>query len=571
MLSDGFHVRKEVPSAVASPLAAPVFPMTTSKALPPGVPMRTRRGLLHLLAATGAATTLGLYARPARAADGSWDVSYIWAPDLDAVLDYREEVADALGPDVAKDLAVVKGRSGNWGLIYDRSGTDPDAARRVAAAHDRLLRASIGGSQVLATVVKDEGYTRTHNVGYGTLGSLEAAKKRYDRLATLLGPDVHRDLVIECPSSGRWQVVYKRLGDAASTQRVAAGHAKLLARHDIPAEAVPERHLDPVWGAGSGDSERAVTRSGTPVMAVATVAPTTTAAVLSKAVGERGTAAERAPTSKPLPPSSRELPAKIATPLRDAINAHVQTFRKAGVIGADETTSWYVHTLHDDRTWAAINAERSLQCASMVKPYVALAFMHQVKHGRIVYGAVSKAKLEAMIQRSHNGATNWAMKQVGGPAAVQRLLKANYASILRETSIVEYIPYYGRTYKNRSSARDYVRFCRALWEDELPKSAELKRLMGLPGRDRLKTGAPAIPAAVKVMNKTGTTSHLCGDFGILVAKDKAGKDVPYAIVGIIEKRSRAASFSEWQSTRGKVIRSVSNLTYGVLRQHYNLV
>ncbi len=108
MLSDGFHVRKEVPSAVASPLAAPVFPMTTSKALPPGVPMRTRRELLHLLAATGAATTLGLYARPARAADGSWDVSYIWAPDLDAVLDYREEVADALGPDVAKDLAYVQ-------------------------------------------------------------------------------------------------------------------------------------------------------------------------------------------------------------------------------------------------------------------------------------------------------------------------------------------------------------------------------------------------------------------------------------------------------------------------------
>jgi len=549
--------------------------------------MRTRRDLLHLLAASGVATTLGLYARPARAADGSWDVSYLWAPDLDAVLDYREQVADVLGPDVARHLAIVRGRSGNWGLIYDRSGTDASAARRVASAHDRLLRSALGGSSVLATVVQDEGYSRLHNVGYGSLGSLDAAKERYDRVARLLGPDVHRELVIECPSSGRWAVVYKRLGDATSTARVASSHDKLLARHGISAQAVPERHLEPVWGAGSGDQQvqpaskeqapppRRVS-SGTPALAAATLAPTRTAAVLSKAVGDRGSAKEREQQAqqdktKKLPPSRSELPAAIATPLRDAINAHVQDLRKRGVIGGDETTSWYVHTLHDDRTWAAINAERSLQCASMVKPYVALAFMHQVKKGRIIYGKVSKAKLEAMIQRSHNGATNWAMKQVGGPAAVQRLLKASYAELLRETSIVEYIPYYGRTYKNRSSARDYVRFCRALWKDELPRSAELKRLMALPGRDRLKTGAPAIPAGTKVMNKTGTTSHLCGDFGILVAKDRAGKDVPYAIVGIIEKRSRARSFSQWQSTRGRVIRGVSNLTYGVLRKHYDLV
>ena len=102
--------------------------------------MRTRRDVLGLVAGGIGACVLGV--TPAMAADGSWDVSYIWSPELDDVLDYRETVAEALGAGVARDLAVVRGRSGNWGLIYDRRGTDAATARRVAATHDRLLRAA---------------------------------------------------------------------------------------------------------------------------------------------------------------------------------------------------------------------------------------------------------------------------------------------------------------------------------------------------------------------------------------------------------------------------------------------
>lgn len=206
----------------------------------------------------------------------------------------------------------------------------------------------------------------------------------------------------------------------------------------------------------------------------------------------------------------------------------------------------------------------------MVKPYIALAFLHKVGEGRIVYGKTSRAKLEAMIHESDNAAANWAMEQVGGPAAVQRVLTSHYGSVLRETSITEAIPRDGRTYKNRSSARDYVRFSRALWRDQLAGSAEIKRLMSLPGRDRLFTGAPDIPPGTAVMNKTGTTSHLCGDFGILVARSKTGGKMPYAIVGIIEKRHPARSFSTWVASRSAVIRGVSNLVYRVLGEHYEL-
>jgi beta-lactamase class A len=537
--------------------------------------MPTRRHLLGLLTAGVGAATLG--ALPARAADGSYDVSYLWAPALDDVLDYREQVAAVLGPDVAGSLVVVRGRT-LWGLIYDRRGTSREAAQRVARAHDRLLRQALGGDDVLATVVRDSGYTRTHNVAYGAFRDLDGARARYDRVARLLGPDVHAELVIEQPAAARFEVVWKRRGDAASTARVAARHTHVLEPHGILARTIPERSLEPVWGAGSTDGggdtppDRAVNPGGAAspgavVGAALQAAPRAVEAVLQKAIADAPTASEAA---KAPPGGWRALPAAIDTPLRDRINAHVQGLRRRGLVAPDETTSWYVHTLHDDRTWVALNAERPLQCASMVKPYVALAFLHRVEAGRIVYGPVSQRHLAAMIQRSSNASTNWAIRQVGGPAAVQRILDDHYGELFHETRIVEAIPRYGRTYRNRSSARDYVRFCRALWFDRLPRSAELKRLLALPGRDRLTTGAPSIPAGTTVMNKTGTTSHLCGDFGILVAPTAEGGRVPYAIVGIVEKRSRASSFRTWTTTRGRVIRSVSDLVYRSLKETYGL-
>ncbi|MBX2801997.1 MAG: serine hydrolase [Myxococcales bacterium] len=422
--------------------------------------MWTRRDLLGRLAAGAGAWAL---ATPAMASDGSWDISYIWSSNAEAVLDYKARVADVLGPEVARNLVFVRGNQGNFGLVYNRPGTSEAAARRVAANHDRALRDAFGGRDVLATPIRDAG-------GY------------------------------------------------SPTRAIARGR-----RRPTPTKTAHTAVREP-------------TPPATPVV--------------------------EAP-----PPSQEELPARISTPLRDLINEHIQGLRRAGAVASDETTSWYVHTLHDNRTWVAINAERKLQCASMVKPYVALAFMHQAHSGRLIYGPKSKSKLEAMLHRSSNSATNWAMAQVGGPIAVQRLLEQHYGHLLQETCIVETIPTNGRTYRNMSSARDYVRFSRALWRNELPGSREIRRIMSLPGSDRLATGASDIPSDTQVINKTGTTSHLCGDFGILVTR--AGTDeLPYVIVGIIEKRNRARGFSSWISSRSRVIRGVSNLTYNALKSHY---
>lgn len=521
--------------------------------------MPTRRQFLGLGAGTVAAAALPetVFAAPAPSAGpDSWDISYLWSRSLDNALDYREIVAETLGPEVARDLIVVRGISGHWGVLLDRADTNPSAAKELAAEHHRALEARLGGEEPLALPIRDRGYTRLHHVTYGTLPTEEEARARYDRIVALLGDEVHEDLVLEQVAEDQWQVVWKAYVDREEATNAAATHAARLVPHDIPAQVAVDRNNDLRWSVSSGQDATAAAPPAEDIPP----APTARVEVVPKA--------RQRPTPEAI--AADGLPAAIETPLRDAINAHVQVLRRKRVIAPDETTSWYVHSLHDDRTWAAINGEQQLQCASMVKPFVALAFLQRVSEKRLVYGKMSRAKMEAMIQRSDNRAADWAISTLGGPSEVQRILRANYGDVLQECTICESIPANGRTYRNRSSARDYVRFSRALWKGELAGSEEIRRLMALPGRDRLVTGARGIPASTRVLNKTGTTSQLCGDFGILVAKDRKGKEVPYAVVGIIEKSSGCRDFGKWVASRGDVIRGVSNLTYRTLRDHYGL-
>jgi beta-lactamase class A len=206
----------------------------------------------------------------------------------------------------------------------------------------------------------------------------------------------------------------------------------------------------------------------------------------------------------------------------------------------------------------------------MIKPYLALAFFHKVKTGKLVYGSLSKRKMELMIQKSNNDATNWVMRQTGGPAATLSLLKRHYPSLCHRISLVEYIPSSGRTYRNRGSAGDYSRFLHALWKGQLPSSKEILRLMALPGNDRLYTKAKRVPQGTKVFNKTGSTAMCCGDMGILVAKGKDGRPYPYMVIGIIESSRRNIAYGTWITRRANVIREVSNLTYLSMKERYPL-
>ena len=98
----------------------------------------------------------------------------------------------------------------------------------------------------------------------------------------------------------------------------------------------------------------------------------------------------------------------------------------------------------------------------------------------------------------------------------------------------------------------------------------MKRLMALPNRDRVYTGAKRIPKGTLVYDKTGSTAMLCGQIAILVARGKDGRRYAYTLIGIIERSSRTRSYGSWINARADVIREVSNMVYGDLKKKHNL-
>lgn len=260
----------------------------------------------------------------------------------------------------------------------------------------------------------------------------------------------------------------------------------------------------------------------------------------------------------------------IDSELEAQIERYIKGLRSRGNIRSSERTAWLVYDLSSESKLASINEDASLQAASMVKPYLALAFFHEVEAGRFIYGPESRKQMELMIQKSNNESTNWVMRQTGGPVATEELLRRHYPDLVRQLSLVEYIPKDGRTYRNRGSAADYGRFLNALWKRQLPHSEEILRIMGLPGTDRLYTKAREVPEGTRVFNKTGSTAMCCGDMGILVARGKDGRDYPYILIGIIESGSRGHAYGPWISHRSNVIREVSNLVFLAMKRRHPL-
>ncbi len=491
----------------------------------------TRR---RFLVSAGALAALGV----AGSESGEWDVVHGWHPDLDSALDHRADLELLLGEEKAAGLEVVRDARSRFGVIYRLRGTEAEA-RAMAANHDTLLREAWDVDERCAEALGQEASALLYNVSYGLGPNLAPIKVDFLVVARVLGSGVARDLVVERTRAGNYALVYKRFGDLASTRRVASHHAGLLERADvsISASIIEEKNNQVVWTGSSAEI------------------PSITSAE---------------PSSTPEPSDPLDM-GEFGTPLSEAIHEKIAQERRRGHVSRNEKTSWLVYDLVNRQPLAAINNDVARQAASMVKPLVALAFFHKVSEGRITYGPESRRKFEAMIQRSSNTATDWAMRQVGGPQGVEDLLGEHYGQLLPQTRIVEYIGARGMTYQNKSSASDYGRFLCALWRNTLPSSSELKRLMNLPGRDRIYSGVPQVPVQTLVYNKTGSTARLCGDMGIVVPRTTSGGTSPYIFVAIIERASRAEPYRSWLARRSKVIREVSGLVYEHLKQSHDLL
>lgn len=487
-----------------------------------------------------------------------YDIVYLLTEDLDRVLDYKEQLEAIFDATVLKKLKIV-GRGKEYALIYDGNDSAGTIAKTLIR-HAALLDKS-GFDEPYAT--KEQNFYSLYNVSYGMGPNLEPLKKRYEQIYSYLGEDVKNDLFIEKTDFGNYTLIYRRRGDKASTTKVARKHAKILRSIKIATSITRENNNMVMYGESSLIDDvrpEQLQASELPIIDLGVTTP-------EKLVANSKVIITAVP--QPMVDDSINW-SSVASKAEKSIEEYIKGLRKKGQIASDESTGWVVYDLEKNKSVLAINADQDFQAASMIKPFVALAFFHQVKIGKLHYGPKSRQQMQAMIQRSSNTATNWVMRQVGGPTKCAEILKQNYGQIFKKTKLVEYIPAGGRTYLNSAPPSDYVRFLKALWSEKLPNSDEIRRLMALPGRDRLYHGTP-IPRGTLVYNKTGSTGHLCGDMGILVPKNKKGGRFPYVIVGIIEKRSKASNYGQWMHSRSRVIREVSTLIYEELKKEHELL
>ncbi|MEW8506045.1 MAG: serine hydrolase [Candidatus Thiodiazotropha sp.] len=375
----------------------------------------------------------------------------------------------------------------------------------------------------IAPVIAAESY----DISYVWSRNLSSVQDYRERVASVLGPNVAKYLKV-VSRGDMYGLVYQRKGNSETTARVVKSHTKLLRA----------KGLDPVSPIKSREWDE---------------------------VGKRSLPKSIVTTSMP---ASKLTRSKAMHDLEIAVEAYIDELRRTGKIASDERTGWSVYDFTTGKKLVTINEDVQFQAASLVKPFIVAAFFHKVKQGQLIYGPKSRRHMQRMIQHSNNVSTNWVIRQVGGPHDVQRILKRHYPAIFQDTLLVEYIPRNGKTYKNRASVHDYSRFLYAVWNNEIAGAKEIKRLMALPGTDRLYTGVPEMPRGTHVFNKTGSTAQVCGDMGIISVKGADGKRYPYILIGIIEKQRSAQNYTTWIRSRSEIIRKVSAIVYkGVIAQH----
>ncbi len=417
-----------------------------------------------------------------------------------------------------------------------------------------------------------------YDVSYVWSNKLDSVRDYRERVLRVLGPGVSKGLKL-VSSGDLYGVVYVRHGDSNGATRVARVHSGLLRAGGLDA-AAPLISRDWTFVDDADDAQvsfASVTPASVPqtrsIPRVESVPRVHNPVRLQSVPKIQGASTvHKTPRVQNAPRTNRTV-AERAHELRDigaAVEAYIKLLRRQGKLESDERTSWSVYDFTTGEKLVNINEDVQLQAASLVKPFIAAAFLHKVRNGDLIYGSRSRRHMEKMIQRSNNWSTNWVMRQVGGPQAVERILKQEYPGIFRDMQLVEYIPANGRAYRNKASAHDYSRFLYALWNGKIEGSREIKRLMALPGGDRIYMGAKNIPKGTEVYNKTGSTARVCGDMGILNIKGPDGKRYPYTIIGIIEKQQRASNYTSWIRARSDVIRHVSSIVYEGITQHHKI-
>lgn len=502
-----------------------------------------------------------------------YDLLYTWETSVQRVLSYQSKLGRVSGLPNSSQLQVV-GMGRGYGLVHP-ARTSLARAKAIAARQEPgLRRAGLKDPQTVAA----NGYQSLYHVRYARGSNLQQLSRDRGRIGSKLGKQVADRLVIEKLDARTHAIVYRCWANKNTAQQLAAKHRTLLRAHKLT-PAVVAAAVRPAVSDASGlatVAKPALRQDRDKAQAAVAVPPSTAARAegsvkarspVATQVHVAGVRAGQGQKALPVVQEATVVPATTA-----GLNGDLQSFLRnqqaKGRLARNDSTALVAYDLTSNTYLASHNAQRSFQAASMIKPFVALAFFHQVDKGKLKYTEKHRQMMVRMIQHSDNEATNWFMRQVGGPARCQALLKQAYGPLVRRVNICEYIPPGGKTYRNSAQPTDYIAYLKALWQHQLPHSEEMLRVMALPGRDRIYWGTQ-LPKGTRVYNKTGTTAHLCGDMGIIVPPGK--RQAPYIIVGIVQRPSKPKDFKHWMVSGGNVIRDFSTLVYREMQDRYNFL
>lgn len=493
-----------------------------------------------------------------------YNISYGIDPDIEVQKANYRKISATLGPGVTRDLTIESLLDGHqiiYRILSNEQSASDISERQSMLLESKELEATIvmdsrgdvvyGESSYLNELLENESL---YNVSYGLGPNLEPQKKNYLKVAEMLGEEVARDLVIQKTPYGNYLLTYIRRKDEQSTRSVARKHSRLLRSKRLSAAVIRENSTNTII-------YPEIYSNVAPIKPVEPVKPT-----------KQPIKPEEETVSVPKEkPKTGKKPAVSKLDLQQQVQNYISELKRSGRLSSKDKVACSVYDFTTGEKLVSISEEEPLQCASMVKPLVALAFFHEVERGKLIYGRKSKRNMQIMIQRSGNTQTNWLMRHVGGPKKVQEILDTNYSRIFKNTDIKEFIPRGGETYLNRSSVHDYSRFLYAMWNGQLPHSRELRRLMALPNNDRVYRGAKRIPRGTLVYDKTGSTGCLIGNMAILVAKGKNGKRYPYTLICAIERHKKAPNYTTWKRKAENMIREISNKVYLSMKKKHNLI
>ena len=173
------------------------------------------------------------------------------------------------------------------------------------------------------------------------------------------------------------------------------------------------------------------------------------------------------------------------------------------------------------------NADRPFPMASTMKIAVAAAYLAEVDAGRrslgdSVGGSSAGALMDAMITRSDNRATDLLIATLGGPAQVDRWMRAHGLTGIRvDRTIAQLLGARRdlRDIRDSSTPTAMLGLLRVIDGGTALRPAS--RLLLLDMMRRCRTGSNRIrgilPAGATVQHKTGTLSGYTGDVGYLTS------------------------------------------------------